>query len=239
MLVVLGTYPNAFGQRKKRGEEAAQGVRLREAEFYFTEGEKYFILEDYAKALVYYQRALDINPDNGTIHYKIAEVLSKGNKQEDLIKASVSIEQALRLERKNKYFYLLAATIYNSLGRFDKAAEAYESMMKEVEGTEEYLYEVAAVYQYANHPELAIKAYNRAEDVFGVNEVSSIQKLKLYFEDGKIVEGLAEGEKLINAFPAEARYVMAFRKSSLAMGCAKRPSATSKIFLKPTRTQAT
>lgn len=210
VLVVLGTYPNAFGQRKKRGEEAAQGVRLREAEFYFTEGEKYFILEDYAKALVYYQRALDINPDNGTIHYKIAEVLSKGNKQEDLIKASVSIEQALRLERKNKYFYLLAATIYNSLGRFDKAAEAYESMMKEVEGTEEYLYEVAAVYQYANHPELAIKAYNRAEDVFGVNEVSSIQKLKLYFEDGKIVEGLAEGEKLINAFPAEARYVMAF-----------------------------
>jgi tetratricopeptide (TPR) repeat protein len=201
----------AQSQKKKRGgEESPQGIRLREAEFYFTEGEKFFILEDYAKALVYYQRAQDINPDNGTIHYKIAEVLSKSSKQEDLVKASMSIEQALKLERENKYFYLLSATIYNSLGRFDKAAEAYESMMAKVKGTEEYLYEVAAVYQYAGQPEEAIKAYNRAEQIFGLNEVSSIQKMKLLLEAGKNEEGLKEGEMLIAAFPGESRYVMAF-----------------------------
>jgi tetratricopeptide (TPR) repeat protein len=171
----------AVGQKKKRaGEDSAVGIRLREAEFYFTEGEKFFILEDFAKALVYYQRALDINPENGTIHYKIAEVLSKSSKQDDLLKASLSIEQALRLERENKYFYLLAATIYNSLGRFDKAALSYESMMEKVKGTEDYLYEVAAVYQYAGLPDQAIKAYNRAEQAFGLSEVSSIKKLKLY-----------------------------------------------------------
>ena len=201
----------AIGQKKKRGgEESPQGIRLREAEFYFTEGEKFFILEDYAKALVYYQRAQDINPDNGTIHYKIAEVLSKSSKQDDLLKASLSIEQALRLEHENKYFYLLAATIYNSMGRFDKAAQAYETMMESIEGTEEYLYEVAAVYQYAGLPDQAIKAYNRADKIFGLNEVSSIQKLKLYLEGDKHAEALAEGEKLIGAFPDEERYIMAF-----------------------------
>ncbi|MDQ2656188.1 MAG: tetratricopeptide repeat protein [Bacteroidota bacterium] len=197
-------------KRKRGGEEAAQGIRLREAEFYFTEGEKFFILEDYAKALVYYQRALDINPDNGTIHYKIAEVLSRSNKQEDLAKASVSIEQALRLDAENKYFYLLAATIYNSLGRFQKAAESYEAMIERIKGTEEYLYEVAAVYQYAGEPDQAIKAYGRAEKIFGLNEVSSIQKVKLLLTSGKREEALAEGEKLIKAFPAEGRYIMAF-----------------------------
>jgi tetratricopeptide (TPR) repeat protein len=81
--------------------------------------------------------------------------------------------------------------------------------MDEVKGTEEYLYEVAAVYQYAGKPELAIKAYDRAEGVFGVNEVSSLQKLKLYLDAGKNNEGLAEGDKLLKAFPAEERYVMA------------------------------
>ena len=201
----------AIAQKKKRGgEESPRGIRLREAEFYFTEGEKFFILEDYAKALVYYQRALDINPESGTIHYKIAEVLAKSSKQEDLLKASASIDQALQLDRTNKYFYLLAATIYNSLGRFEKAAQAYETMIKEVDNTEEYLYEVAAVYQYANRPEDALKAYNRAEEVFGLNEVSSIQKIKLYFESGKTAEAKAEGEKLLKAFPHEGRYVMAF-----------------------------
>ncbi|HET9487529.1 MAG TPA: tetratricopeptide repeat protein [Chryseosolibacter sp.] len=202
---------SGFSQKKKRGgDESAGGIRLREAEFYFTEGEKFFILEDYAKALVYYQRALDINPDNGTIHYKMAEVLAKSSKQEDLLKAATSIEQGLKLDRENKYFYLLAATIYNSLGRYDKAAEAYETMMETIKGTDEYLYEVAAVYQYAGLPEEAVKAYNRAEKVFGVNEVSSIQKLKLKLDAGKNAEGLAEGEKLIKAFPDEDRYLMAF-----------------------------
>ena len=211
LLLTLMVCQSAIAQKKKRGgEESPLGIRLREAEFYFTEGEKFFILEDYAKALVYYQRALDIHPDNGTIHYKIAEVLAKSTKQEDLVKASLSIDQALKLERGNKYFYLLAATIYNSLGRFEKAAHAYETMMQEVKGTEEYLYEVAAVYQYANQPDQAIKAYNRAEEIFGLNEVSSLQKLKLLFEAGKKAEGVSEGEKLLKAFPQEGRYVMAF-----------------------------
>ena len=211
LLLTLALPDSGLAQKKKRGgEESPQGIRLREAEFYFTEGEKFFILEDYAKALVYYQRAMEINPESGTIHYKIAEVLSKSDKQDDLAKASLSIEQALRLDRENKYFYLLAATIYNSLGRFDKAADAYESMMKAVKGTEEYLYEVAAVYQHGARYQDAIKAYNRAEEIFGVNEVSSIQKLKVLLAVGKPAEAIAEGEKLIKAFPDEQRYLMAF-----------------------------
>lgn len=209
LAILVPEFSNA--QKKKRNsEDAPQGIRLREAEFYFTEGEKFFILEDYAKALVYYQRAADINPDNGTIHYKIAEVLSKGEKQEDLVKASVSIEQALRLDSENKYFYLLAADIYNGLGRFDKSARAYESMIDEIKGTEDYLYELAAVYQYAAQAEEALNTYDRAEKLFGVAEVSSVQKIKLLLEAGKKTEALAEGEKLMKAFPDEGRYVMAF-----------------------------
>jgi tetratricopeptide (TPR) repeat protein len=202
----------SFAQRKKKGADntEASGIKLREAEFYFTEGEKFFILEDYSKALLYYQRTLEIAPENATVHYKVAEVLAQSNKQEDLLKASISIENALKLEKKNKYFYLLAANIYNSMTAFDKSAVVYEMMIRELKGTEEYLYELAAVYQYANKPEEAIKAYNRAEDVLGISEVSSIQKLRLYLELGKIKEGIAEGEKLIAAFPGDERIVMGF-----------------------------
>ncbi len=69
----------SFAQRKKKATDDTQasGIKLREAEFYFTEGEKFFILEDYAKALLYYQRTLEITPDNATVHYKVAEVLPK------------------------------------------------------------------------------------------------------------------------------------------------------------------
>ena len=203
---------NALAQRKKKSpdEPQASGIKLREAEFYFTEGEKYFILEDYAKALLYYQRTLEISPENATVHYKIAQVLAQSSKQEDLLKASISIENALKLERKNKYFYLMAAHIYNSMTAFDKAAATYEMMLKEVKGTEEYLYELAAVYQYANKTDEAIKVYNRAENELGINETSSLQKMRLYFDMGKTKEAIAEGEKLLNAFPEEERLIMGF-----------------------------
>ncbi len=214
LVVVLGILLSlpVLAQRKKKGadELQASGIRLREAEFYFTEGEKFFILEDYAKALLYYQRALEINPDNATVYFKIAEVLSHSNKPEDQARAATNIEMALKLEKGNKYFYLMAASIYSSLTKFDKAAQAYESLIDNVRGTEDHLYDLAAVYQYGNKVEDAIKTYNRAEHIFGINEVSSIQKQRLYLEQGKTKEGIAEGEKLIHAFPDEERYIMGF-----------------------------
>lgn len=220
LVLALASPATLTAQRKRRSsdETQASGIKLREAEFYFTEGEKFYILEDYAKALLYYQRTLEITPDNATVHYKVAEVLAHGTRQEDLLKASLSIEHALKLERKNKYFYLLAANIYNSMTAYDKAAATYESMLKEIKGTEEYLYELATVYQYAGKKDEAIKTYNRAEAALGINEVSSIQKLRLYLELGKTKEGIAEGEKLMQAFPGDERFAMGFAEALSQQG---------------------
>jgi tetratricopeptide (TPR) repeat protein len=220
--VVLPTTLLAQRKKKASDQSSVASVKLREAEFYFTEGEKYFILEDYAKALIYYQKALDINPENATVYYKVAEVLSLSEKQDDLQKAILTIERALSLERKNKYFYLLAARIYSTLARFDKAAQTYETMLREIHGTEEYLYELAVVYQYANKPEEAIKVYNKAEAHFGINEITSLQKLRIYFELGKNEEGFREGEKLVHAFPEEEQFVVGLAETLSQFGFKER-----------------
>ena len=202
----------AHAQKKKKtdAEAGPSEVKSREAEFYFTEAEKFFILEDYAKALGYYQKALDLFPDNATIHYKIAEVYSHSSKQSDLVEASLSIEQALKYERGNKFFYLLGVSIYSTLLKFDRAAQLYEAMIQEVPGTQEYLLELAVIYQYANHPLDAIKTYNRAEAIFGIQESTSLQKQKIYAELGKPEEALHEAEALYQAYPDEEQYAVGF-----------------------------
>ncbi len=215
-VVTLLTFVNhaAIAQRdkKKKGSEPTPlaTAREREAEFFFTEGEKYFILEDYAKALLYFQRVADLQPANAAVQYKIAEVLSKSSKEEDLIAASKHADIALKNEKKNKYIYLLASNIYSSLGQFSKSAETLELMMKEIKGTEDYLFELAAIYLYDNKTDEAIRIYNLAEQTLGVNEVSSLQKQRIFFDQGKTDEAIREGEKLIAAFPDEERYVLAF-----------------------------
>lgn len=199
-----------FAQKRKKNpdEQMTSAAKAREAEFYFTEGEKYFILEDYAKALLFYQKTLEVVPENATVHFKIADVLNRGTREEDLQKAALSVEQALRLEKKNKYFYLLAANIYNGLSQFDKAAETYEQLIDEIPGNEDYLFELGATYQYANKLEQAIKTYTRAEALVGINEMSSIQKIRIYLELNKAKEALTEAEKLVDLDPTEARYAM-------------------------------
>jgi tetratricopeptide (TPR) repeat protein len=203
----------AFAQKDRRrrpSENISVATRLREAETLFTDGEKYFVLEDYTKALGYFQRSAELNPENATVHYKIAEIFSKGSKQEDLVKAAASIENALSLEKKNKYFYILASTIYSGLNNFNQAEHALETMMSEVKGTDEYLYELAALYQYDHKADEAIRIYDKAENLLGINEVSSLQKQRLYLEKGRVADALKEGEKLIDAFPDEERFVLGF-----------------------------
>jgi tetratricopeptide (TPR) repeat protein len=197
-------------QKKRPTQEAppSPSSKLREAEFYFVEGEKYFILEDYAKALVYYQKSSEIDPNNATVHYKMAEVLAQSQNQDDLSKAVAHAEDALRLEKNNKFFYLLAAGLYANLTRFDKAAQVYETMLREVKGAEEYLYELAAIYQYGEKPEEALRVYSKAEEFFGLNEITAFQKQRLYFEMKKNDLAFQEGEKLLKAFPDEERYAV-------------------------------
>ncbi len=167
---------------------------MAEAERIFTEGEKFFVLEDYTKALFYFQQVLEYSPSNASVFYKIAEIWLKSSKEEDLMKAAQNIESALRIEKKNKYFYLLAAHIYVTQHQFGKASQVLETMMKEIKGTEEHLYELAAIYLQDNRLDNALEAYDHAETFLGITELSSLQKQRIYLVKGKLNEALAEGK---------------------------------------------
>ncbi|CAN5397097.1 tetratricopeptide repeat protein [soil metagenome] len=233
LLLLAAASFTGYAQRDKRKvtDVPPNEMRSREAEYFFSEGEKYFILEDYSKALKTFQRVIELNPENGTVHYKIAEILSKSNKEDDLQRAGISIETAIRADKKNKYFYLLAANIFTALNNFAKAEQVLEALMKEVKGTEEYLYELAAIYQYDKKPDEAIKIYDRAESLMGINEVSSLQKQKIYLDKGKINEAIVEGKKLLTAYPDEERFVIGFAETLAQKGQQKKAIEALEEFI--------
>ncbi len=213
LILTLATQSPLQAQREKRKrlvEVELNDLRSREAESLFTEGMKYFILEDYTKALSAFQGVVALNPEEPMVHYKMAEIFAKSSNPEDLNRGSASIEKALKGNKKNPYFYLLAAEIYTSQSNFSKAEATLEALNKEINDQGESLYQLAAIYLYDRKPEEAIKTYNRAEALMGINDISSLQKQKIYLDLGKVDQAIAEGEKLLMAFPDEERFVIAF-----------------------------
>ncbi|MTI30041.1 tetratricopeptide repeat protein [Xanthovirga aplysinae] len=202
----------AVGQRSKRVKKD-RDLKERDylqAEFFFTEGEKYYILEDYSKAYIFFQKAADFNPTNAAVEFKLAETLANMGDYDNALKHA---HNSLNLDDQNKYYYLLCAELYSQKGEFKEAGKLYEQMIRDIPGTDEYLFDLATIYLYQeNYPEV-LKIMNKAEGIFGKNENITLQKQKIYIQSQKIEEAIREGDELIQAFPDEERFVI--RQSDL------------------------
>jgi len=208
LILLIANPDEVWAQKNKKKKETNKELlerEIREAEYYFTEGQKYYILEDFAKSFVLFQKCLDIDNASAAAHYKIAQILLKGD---EIGKALVSINQSLKLEKNNKYYYLLAADLYTRQSNFERAAEIYEELIRNIPGTEEHYFDLAAIYLFQNELDKAIAAYQKIEIRFGINEQSTYQKQKILLKQNKLEKAIAEGRKLITAFPGEDTYVI-------------------------------
>ena len=212
--LLLVSSVDSLAQRKKRNKNknaktepsvAVSRDEKRKAEMYHIEAEKYYILEDYAKSFVLYQKSLEIDPANATAYYKISQIYLKSDDKE---KAIFNAQRAIKLDDTNKYFYLLLADIYTKQSNFVDAAVTYENMLKKCKKSSEYLFELAALYIYQDDYDKALSIYDQIEETFGINEQVISQKQKLYLKKSELDNAIAEGQKLIDAYPGESRYVI-------------------------------
>jgi tetratricopeptide (TPR) repeat protein len=202
LLCLLSNRTITIAQKSDR-DKIAEKIAYETGEYYFTEGMKYYILEDYQKAKTNFQKVEEINSKNAANHYVLAEILIK---EKNYSEALVHAEKALSLDNKNKYYYIEVAKILESLQKYKDAVEVYQKLFKAIPNTFEVYFDLANDYLYLNKFEEAIKCYNKIEEVFGVNEDVTHQKQQLYLKQNNLNAALAEGEKLIKLFPDEPLY---------------------------------
>ncbi len=176
-----------------------------EGQYYFIEGEKFFILDDYEKAFEYFMLAHEKDPENPAINYKIAQVLSQN---EEYVKALPYALTAKEQGPENKYYYLIAAELYTTMSNFKDAAVIYEEMLANIPESDKYLFDLAAIYLYQNDLDKALETYDRAKKAFGPMEQITVQKQKIYLRQNKLQDAINEGNELINEFPGVADYVI-------------------------------
>jgi tetratricopeptide (TPR) repeat protein len=172
----------------------------------FVEGMKFFMLEDYGRALERFQRAHAANPRNAAINYKMAETnLLQGDAKAALPFARAATE----LDNQNAYYYLLLAQIYGSLEQFDEAIKVYGKLVKEVPGADQYMFNLADMYLSRNRLDEALKTYETIEKKYGQLEEVTFKKQHIFLKQNNLEKAIKEGENLIEANPSEVRYILA------------------------------
>lgn len=212
---------SAEAQKRKRGDKLLEFETKpsnkvdQEGEIgaLFIEAEKLCLIKKFDKSLEFFDKVLEIDPSHGAANYKKAEILS------DLEKNSEALPFAIKAkiqDPKNKYYYILLANIYTNLADLEMAGATYFQLVENVEKTENYLFDLAALQLYQKMYDEALETYTRAQEFFGPVDEIIFQKQKIYLKQNKLELAVAEGELLINSNPGKSSYVAALAQMLLS-----------------------
>ncbi|MCC5919876.1 MAG: tetratricopeptide repeat protein [Cyclobacteriaceae bacterium] len=177
-----------------------------QAEYFFIDGIKYALLEEWAKALVLFNKSIELNPGVATPHLKVSEILQE---QGDLEKALYHANEAIRLNDQNPAYYEQAAKVHTEMGNLKEASEVYERMFAKIDkDLKEYYFNLAALYMYQQEFERAINIYDKIEEEFGLNEDLVIQKQKIYLRLNDLEGAIKETQKLVKSNPQSEQYML-------------------------------
>lgn len=174
-----------------------------EFKYQFFEANKNFLTGNHELALSLFSSCLTIDPNSAVVNYKIASIyLAKS----DFEMAQVHAEKSIMLNPRNIWYLYLAGSLYTQNNNFDKAKTTFERLIEINEGELDFYLNLADVYLKENNVEGALKVYKRVENRFGISEIISLQKHKLFLASNKQKEALNELIKLLDANPSNIEY---------------------------------
>jgi len=193
----------AGAQEPTRGALDAKAKRMLES--LLVEGQKFFIIDDYAKALQQFQRAAEVAPQNATVQYKMAQVLIKSKRLDD---ALAPAKRAVQLDPSNPYYRLQLAQVHEQQGNYALTVKTYEDLINALPGQEQYLYQLGALHYFEGKYDKALEAYNRAQAFYGINKEVTLQKQNIYKKLKQYDKAFAIGNALVEAYPNEPGYLV-------------------------------
>jgi len=205
-LLVASEITPADAQRKPKVREKEKtgpvGFRLEE-ETLTSEGMKYMMTDQPARALPIFEQITQKSPQDPAGYYLVATALLKLDRQED---ALVPAKKAYELERTNLFYAQQLAELYAKRKKYTEAAQIYELLVAQSPENIQYGIELAAVYVFNEQFDKAIQTYDGLEKSIGVTEEITHQKEQLYLRQNKLDKALAEAKKLIANEPSEVSY---------------------------------
>jgi tetratricopeptide (TPR) repeat protein len=197
------TQPKARDVSKKSQKNGLSEKDVVQFKFVFFNANKERILGNYALAESLFSQALQIDPNSAASMYELANIYSFQNNKNQALFYS---KKAATIDPKNIWYQLLYISSLKENKLLPEVAIVYERLIKDYPQNFDFYYELANVYLYLNKTSDAIKVYNKIEDAIGITEEASMQKFKIYKKNNNVEKAVEEANKLIKAYPKEAKF---------------------------------
>lgn len=187
----------------KNSGSLLEGKQRVDFERVFFDANKEKMLGNYDQAELLFSQALRIDPNSAATMYELANIYAfQGNKNQALFYS----KKAAAADPKNVWYQLLYADCLKDNKQPADVVTVFEKLVKDYPDRIDFYYELANSYLYVNKLNEAIRTYNKIEEQVGVTEDASMQKLKIYKATNNFDKSVEEAQKLIKAFPKEAKY---------------------------------
>ena len=162
------------------------------------------ILGKFEEALEIYAKLIEKDALNATIHHDMARIYLS---LKDSDKAISSGRKATRFAPQNHWFKLTLVEIYEASLQYDNAANLLSEIVLKVPDLR--LYDRwAQNLEYASDIVGAIRVYDRADELFGWEELRSDTKVDLWLKLGKEKEALKEVKRWSDRYPDNEVYLV-------------------------------
>jgi len=216
---------NNITARNNGGGEKEKNAQ---AEGYFIDGQKFYLLEDYVSAIRSFKLAAELYPENAAINYKIAQIQ---NLQGNTTEALRYIDLALKNDVSNRYYYELGAEIHREMGNFTEAAKIYENLLEFNPDAIDVYVDLAEIYIYLNNNEKALFALEKAEETLGVTPEIISEKQKILLQQDRLEDAINEGLKLTQAYPEEPAFIISLSNILISLNRTEEASEYLKEYL--------
>jgi len=187
--------------------KADKKERSKLSEHYFTEGMKFFILNDPAQAENWFKKALELTPDNAALNFMLGKIyLGK----RDLNQALLYTDKALKEEDRNEHYYEQLIRIYKEQANLAEVARVYRKMISVFPGKIENYQNLAAILLYQRKNEEALSIYEEIGKKFGSSPELSKQKKELYLRLNKEDAAVNEARNLARLYPDDVSIQLSY-----------------------------
>jgi len=169
----------------------------------FFEANKYQLKGKFDLAIGLYNECLKIDNQSSAVYYNLAKIYLQIS---DFNVAEINALKAIKYNGNNKEYLALGGTILQKNTKFSEATAIFEKLIELDSQKLGYYLSLADVYLQAKDFKSALKIYNSVDNIFGVSEMISLQKNKIYIALNEYDDARNELLKLAKSNPSVVDY---------------------------------